>query len=115
MLTISKPSRQIKTYIVLLVVVALAGLYSNAVAMRCGTKLVELGDNHYEVAVKCGEPTFVEQNRWHTTLAHTRSSKSCISLVENCNRSRMGNMAAAITDPRHRQLPRSEIPRLPRV
>lgn len=72
MLTISKPSRQIMTYIVLLVVVALAGLYSNAVAMRCGTKLVEPGDNQNEVAVKCGEPTFVEQNRWHYNLGpHT--------------------------------------------
>jgi Protein of unknown function (DUF2845) len=64
-LAISRSSRLLKTYITLFVVVTLAALFSDAAAMRCGTNLVEPGDSQYEVAVKCGEPTFVEQNRWH--------------------------------------------------
>lgn len=62
---LSRSSRLLKTYITLFVVVTLAALFSDAEAMRCGTNLVEPGDSQYEVAVKCGNPTFVEQNRWH--------------------------------------------------
>jgi len=64
-LSLSRSSSLLKTYITLFVVVTLAALFSNAAAMRCGTNLVEPGDSLYEVAVKCGNPTFVEQNRWH--------------------------------------------------
>jgi Protein of unknown function (DUF2845) len=61
----SRSSRLLKTYITLFVVVMLAALFSDAAAMRCGTNLVEPGDSQYEVAIKCGKPTLVEQNRWH--------------------------------------------------
>jgi hypothetical protein len=64
MVTVTKLPRWLKTSQVLLAVGMLLGLYSNAVAMRCGTELVNEGDTQYDVAVKCGRPTFVEQNRW---------------------------------------------------
>ena len=64
-LALSRSSRRLKTRLTLFAVVTLAALYSDAVAMRCGTNLIEPGDSQYEVAMKCGKPTFVEQNRWH--------------------------------------------------
>jgi uncharacterized protein DUF2845 len=64
MCTVTKPGRRLKILFALLAVGMLVGLYSNAAAMRCGTKLVDEGDTQQEVAMKCGEPTFVEQNRW---------------------------------------------------
>lgn len=64
MFTVMKPARRLKTSYALLAVGMLAAVYSNAVAMRCGTELVDEGDTQHEVALKCGEPTYVEQNRW---------------------------------------------------
>jgi Protein of unknown function (DUF2845) len=64
-LALSRSSSLLKTYLTLFAVVILAVLYSDAAAMRCGTNLVEPGDSQYEVAMKCGKPTVVEQNRWH--------------------------------------------------
>jgi len=64
-LALSRSSRRLKTSLTLFAVVTLAVLYSDAVAMRCGTNLIEPGDSQYEVAMKCGKPTFQEQNRWH--------------------------------------------------
>ena len=65
-LALSRSSSLLKTYLTLFAVVTLAALYnSDAFAMRCGTNLIEPGDSQYEVAMKCGKPTVVEQNRWH--------------------------------------------------
>jgi len=65
MITVTKPARRLKTsYYALLAVGMLAAVYSNAVAMRCGTELVDEGDTQHEVSLKCGKPTCVEQNRW---------------------------------------------------
>ena len=62
---LGRSSRLLKKFIASFVVVLLTALYGTAAAMRCGTNLIEPGDSQYEVATKCGEPTFVEQNRWH--------------------------------------------------
>jgi len=35
-----------------------------AAGMRCGSRLVEIGDTEYEVARKCGQPSYKEGNRW---------------------------------------------------
>lgn len=35
-----------------------------ATSMRCGGKLVEIGDNEYQVLNKCGRPTYEHGNRW---------------------------------------------------
>jgi hypothetical protein len=64
MFTVTKPARRLKTSYALLAVGTLAAVYSNAAAMRCGTELVDEGDTQHDVALKCGEPTYVEQNRW---------------------------------------------------
>ncbi len=32
--------------------------------MRCGGRLVEIGDTEYEVLRKCGEPSHKEANQW---------------------------------------------------
>jgi hypothetical protein len=64
MVTVTKPARWPKTSQALLAVAMSLGLYSNAAAMRCGTELVDEGDTQYDVAMKCGLPTVVEQNRW---------------------------------------------------
>jgi Protein of unknown function (DUF2845) len=61
---VTKPARRLKTSHALLAVGLLAGLNSNAAAMRCGTELVDEGDSQHEVALKCGKPTSLEQNRW---------------------------------------------------
>jgi len=46
---------------VLIVVVVLAGIEQPAAAaLRCGTRLVSLGDHKLEVLNKCGEPTLIE-------------------------------------------------------
>jgi hypothetical protein len=48
------------------------GLCGNASAMRCGTDIVKQGDARHEVLLKCGSPTFVEQDRWIYNLgSHT--------------------------------------------
>ena len=74
---LSSSSRLLKTYITLLVVVTLSALFIDAAAMRCGTNLVEPGDSQYVVAMKCGKPTFVEQNRWH----YDRGSHTFIKIL----------------------------------
>jgi hypothetical protein len=33
-------------------------------SLRCGTKLVDVGDSVYELLEKCGEPSAREGNRW---------------------------------------------------
>lgn len=68
MFIVMKPASRLKTAHALLAIGMLAILNSNAAAMRCGTELVDEGDTQLEVALKCGEPTFVEQNRWHYNL-----------------------------------------------
>ena len=64
MFTVTNPTKRLKPLYALLAVGLLAALYSNAAAMRCGTELVDEGDTQHEVALKCGKPTVVEQNRW---------------------------------------------------
>ena len=64
MVTVTKLARWLKTSQALLAVGMSLGLYSHAAAMRCGTELVNEGDTQYEVAMKCGQPTVVEQNHW---------------------------------------------------
>ncbi|NIO40866.1 MAG: DUF2845 domain-containing protein [Burkholderiales bacterium] len=32
--------------------------------MRCGTRLVEIGDTEYQVLQKCGPPTYKQGNQW---------------------------------------------------
>jgi len=48
----------------LLVAASLAGTCTHAWAMRCGTELVDEGDTALEVVLKCGTPSFIDQNRW---------------------------------------------------
>ncbi len=35
-----------------------------AAGMRCGGKLVAIGDTEYQVLRKCGEPSYKAANRW---------------------------------------------------
>ena len=35
-----------------------------ASGMRCGSRLVEIGDTDYQVLRKCGQPSYKEANRW---------------------------------------------------
>ncbi len=35
-----------------------------ASGMRCGSKLVEIGDTEYQILRKCGQPSYKEANRW---------------------------------------------------
>lgn len=44
----------------MVVAALLLGTGSLALAMRCGSKVVSIGDSKGEVAAKCGEPTFSE-------------------------------------------------------
>jgi Protein of unknown function (DUF2845) len=65
LIALSRSLRLLKTYLTLFALVTTAAVYSDAAAMRCGTNLIEPGDSQYEVAMKCGKPAFIEQNRWH--------------------------------------------------
>ncbi len=60
----SKPRGRHTTLHDLVAAGILASLGVHAWAMRCGTELVDEGDTPLEVALKCGTPTFVDQNRW---------------------------------------------------
>ena len=42
----------------------------NALALRCGSSLVEMGDRKYEVRQLCGEPLFIEKWTDETVLYH---------------------------------------------
>jgi hypothetical protein len=84
MFTGTKPARRPKTSPALLAVGMLAGLNSDAAAMRCGTELVDDGDTQHDVALKCGEPTVVDQNRWIYDLGPHSSSRSCTSEAVKC-------------------------------
>lgn len=89
MFTRTKPARRPKTSPALLAMGVLAGLYSNAAAMRCGTELIDDGDTQRDVALKCGEPTVVDQNRWiydvgphsFVKILHFRGGE--VHLIEN--------------------------------
>ncbi|MFQ5993922.1 MAG: DUF2845 domain-containing protein [Acidiferrobacterales bacterium] len=35
-----------------------------AATMRCGSRLVEVGDTEYEVLKKCGPPAYKQHNQW---------------------------------------------------
>jgi hypothetical protein len=89
MFSVTKPARRLKTSHALLAIAMVAGLYSNAAAMRCGTELVDEGDSQREVALKCGEPTSVEQNRWiynlgpHTFIKIVHFRGGQVHLIDN--------------------------------
>ena len=35
-----------------------------AALMYCGNKLVNQGDSKFDVLQKCGEPNYIDENRW---------------------------------------------------
>ncbi len=46
--------------VALLITIILLVFSRQALALRCGTKLVDLGDRKHKVLYKCGEPTYTD-------------------------------------------------------
>ena len=89
MFIVTKPAGWLKISHALLAVGMLAGLNCTAAAMRCGTELVNRGDTQQDVALKCGKPTFVEQNHWiynlgpHTFVKTVRFRGGQVQSIDN--------------------------------
>jgi len=47
---------------------------SSSWALRCGNRVVSIGDTRYEVLSKCGEPSFVEERDEEQLRSSTRES-----------------------------------------
>ena len=48
------------SFLIVIIGLMLLGLWEPSFALRCGTRLVSIGDTRFEVLQKCGEPDFVE-------------------------------------------------------
>jgi len=60
LLPVAKPQEHTMRTIFGLTLAMLLGLSSAAYGFRCGTTLVNVGDNKLQVLQKCGEPTYKE-------------------------------------------------------
>ncbi len=51
-------------------------LCADAQALRCGTKLIRVGDDAYKVLQRCGEPDFVTERQVYRFARRTRGDRN---------------------------------------
>lgn len=60
------------SYLALAAVLSMAPGAFAQVALRCGNVLVNVGDTKVQVLSACGEPDFVDGNRWYYETEQTK-------------------------------------------